>query len=91
MNNAMKNFIVELKKELREEVRNEVLAEIKNNSRPKVWMNKKEIAAYLGVSPNTFTKYLYKYPNFPVSDIGGVKRYNIRKVEEFIEITDMMR
>ena len=35
----MKNFIVELKKELREEVRNEVLAEIKNNSRPKVWIS----------------------------------------------------
>lgn len=91
MNNVLNDLISELKKELREVVKREVLAELKSNNTAKVWMNKKETAAYLGISPNTFNKYLYKYPNFPVSNIGGVNRYNASKVDEFIEITDMMR
>ena len=90
MNNAFNALIIELKRELREEVKKEVLTEIQNNTETKVWMNKKETATYLGVSPNTFNKYLYKYPNFPVSNIGGVYRYNKFKVDEFVEITDMM-
>lgn len=53
-------------------------------------MNKKETATYLGISPNTFSKYLSKYPNFSVSDLAGTKRYNAKQVDEFIAITDMM-
>lgn len=48
-------------------------------------MDKKELAAYLGMSPNTLNKYLREHPNFPVREMAGVKRYDIRMVDEFIE------
>ena len=48
-------------------------------------MDKKELAAYLGMSPNTLNKYLREHPNSPVREMAGVKRYDTRMVDEFIE------
>lgn len=91
MTDAMTALINEMKKEIREEVKRELLLEIDSQrSSTKIWMNKKETAAYLGVSPNTFNKYLNQYPNFPFSNIAGTKRYNAKNVDEFIAITDML-
>ncbi|MDN6730451.1 MAG: hypothetical protein L0L57_09840 [Alkalibacterium sp.] len=91
MTDAITALVMEMKKEIREEVKRELKDEIEaQRSSSKIWMNKKETAAYLGISPNTFNKFLSQYPNFPVSDIAGAKRYNAKNVDEFIAITDMM-
>ena len=91
MTDIMTDLLNELKKEIREDIKRELLAEMDSQrSSTKIWMNKKETAAYLGVSPNTFNKYLSQFPNFPFSNIAGAKRYNVRNVDEFIEITGMM-
>ncbi|MCC5894061.1 MAG: helix-turn-helix domain-containing protein [Alkalibacterium sp.] len=91
MTDAMTALILEMKKEIREEIKRELMDEIESQrSATKIWMNKKETAAYLGVSVNTFNKYLNQYPRFPFSNIAGAKRYNVRNVDEFIEITGMM-
>ena len=87
----MKDTMNQLLTELREEIKKELLDELtRDNEQQKMWMNKKETAAYLGISINTFSKFLSKYPNFPVSDLAGTKRYNAKQVDEFIAITDMM-
>lgn len=91
MEDTMNQLLTELKKELREDIKKELVKElITHNIQQKMWMNKKETAAYLGISINTFSKFLSKYPNFPVSDLAGAKRYNAKQVDEFIAITDMM-
>lgn len=91
MMDTMNQLLIEIKKELREEIRKELIEELTTrNTQQKTWMNKKETATYLGISPNTFSKYLSKYPNFPVSDLAGTKRYNAKQVDEFIAIIDMM-
>lgn len=91
MNDTMNQLLTELREEIKEEVKKELLDELTRHSeQQKMWMNKKETAAYLGISPNTFSKFLSKYPNFPVSDLEGTKRYNAKQVDEFIAITDMM-
>lgn len=91
MENKMNQLLTELQEEIKEEIKKELLDELtRHNAQQKVWMNKKETAAYLGISINTFSKFLSKYPNFPVSDLVGTKRYNAKQVDEFIAITDMM-
>lgn len=91
MKDTFDQLITELKKELREDIREELLEELTTrNAQQKMWMNKKETAAYLGISINTFSKFLSKYPNFPVSDLAGAKRYNAKQVDDFIAIIDMM-
>lgn len=91
MKDRMNQLLTELREEIKEEIKKELLDELmRHNEQQKMWMNKKETAAYLGISPNTFSKYLSKYPNFPVSDLAGTKRYNAKQVDEFIAITDMM-
>ncbi len=95
MKDRMNQLLTELREEIKEEIKKEIKKELldelmRHNEQQKMWMNKKETAAYLGISPNTFSKYLSKYPNFPVSDLAGTKRYNAKQVDEFIAITDMM-
>lgn len=91
MENKMNQLLTELREEIKKEIKEELLDELtRHNAQQKVWMNKKETAAYFGMSINTFSKFLSKYPNFPVSDLAGVKRYNAKQVDEFIAITDMM-
>lgn len=91
MNQLLTELQEEIKEEIKKEIKKELLDELtRHNAQQKVWMNKKETAAYLGISINTFSKFLSKYPNFPVSDLVGTKRYNAKQVDEFIAITDMM-
>ena len=91
MENKMNQLLTELREEIKKEIKEELLDELtRHNAQQKVWMNKKETAAYLGMSINTFSKFLSKYPNFPVSDLAGVERYNAKQVDEFIANTDMM-
>ena len=91
MKDTMNQLLTELREEIKKEIKKELLDELtRDNEQQKMWMNKKETAAYLGISINTFSKFLSKYPNFPVSDLAGTKRYNAKQVDEFIAITDMM-
>lgn len=88
---TMNQLLINLKIELQEEIRKELLEELTTrNAQQKMWMNKKETAAYLGIAPNTFSKYLSKYLNFSVSNLAGTQRYNAKQMDEFIAITDMM-
>lgn len=92
MTSAMEMLMNEIRNELKSELKAEILAELSEMQKTeKVWMNKKELAAYLGMSPNTLNKYLREHPNFPVREMAGVKSYNARRVDEFIEIVHTMK
>lgn len=52
----------------------------------RTWMNKKELAVYLGVCYKTLSAFLKKNPSFPSSNIANTIRYNPNHVDEWMEI-----
>lgn len=85
--NLMENYMVEMENRIREEVLQEVLMKREEEQR-RVWLNKTELASYMGVCFRTLDKFMKENPSFPSSNIAGAVRFNCNRVDEWMEIHD---
>lgn len=49
-----------------------------------LYMNKKQVCLYLGISYNTLMAWIKSNPDFPYSKLNGVVRFNRDDVTEFM-------
>ncbi|MBM6615067.1 helix-turn-helix domain-containing protein [Desemzia sp. RIT804] len=50
----------------------------------KLYLNKKQACAFLGIDNNTLDKWIKQY-NFPMIKIDGVIRFEIEDIKEFMD------
>ncbi|HGL3078570.1 TPA: helix-turn-helix domain-containing protein [Enterococcus faecium] len=49
----------------------------------RVYLNKKQTCAFLGIDNNTLDKWIRIY-NFPVIRVGGVVRFDVEDIKDFM-------
>lgn len=59
-------------------------AQLSNGSDYPMYMNVKQTTDYLGISYNTFKKWVNRYPDFPVSVVDGSYRVNRNELDKFM-------
>lgn len=85
----MENYVTEMEIRIREQILQEVLMK-REEEQKKVWVNKTELARYMGVCFRTLDKFMKENPSFPSSNIAGAVRFNCNRVDEWMEIHDEM-
>ncbi|MDE1548130.1 hypothetical protein [Jeotgalibaca caeni] len=83
----MENYMVEMENRIREQILQEILVKREDEQR-RVWLNKTELASYMGVCFRTLDKFIKENPTFPSSNIAGAVRFNCNRVDEWMEIHD---
>lgn len=81
----MENYVIEMENRIREQILQEILLQ-KEEEQKKVWLNKTELARYMGVSFKTLDKFMKENPSFPSSNIAGAIRFNCNRVDEWMEV-----
>lgn len=85
----MENYLTEMENKIREQILEE-LSLNRDEEQKRMWLNKTELANYLGVCFKTLDKFIKENPSFPSSNIGGAIRFNCNRVDEWMEIHDEM-
>lgn len=83
----MENYMVEMENRIREQILQEVSMKREEEQR-RIWLNKTELASYMGVCFRTLDKFIKENPTFPSSNIAGAVRFNCNRVDEWMEIHD---
>lgn len=83
----MSRYFSEMEQRVQANVLKELALE-KEAEKTRVWVNKGELAKYLRVSFRTLDKFMKANPSFPSSDIAGAVRYNVNRVDEWMEVHD---
>lgn len=85
--NLMENYLIKMESRIREQIIEEILT--KREEEPeKIWLNKTEMANYLGICSKTLNKFIKENPSFPSTNIAGAVRFNCNRVDEWMEIHD---